>query len=178
MGHRGEVVLVLPSSGYPGGALLALVRRLEAHVVPFEVAAPRPGRCRGTGGVSITATRRTVDVQASKIGGLLLLDGATRGLAERSVIELVRAADRLPILIAAVAHATLVLAEAGVLHGCAVAADADTDALLRAAGATPVLAPLLVGGHLMTATEAGAAALGDALHDLRGTGAVTHEAPT
>jgi hypothetical protein len=64
------------------------------------------------------------------------------------------------------------------LHSCAVAADRHSADRLRDAGLGPVIEPVISCERVVTATEAGASALGDELHDLRGPTAATPELPT
>jgi hypothetical protein len=71
----------------------------------------------------------------------------------------------------------MALARAGVLRGCAVAADRHTADRMREAGLGPVLEPIYTCDRVITATEAGASALGDAIHGLRGPAAATPELP-
>jgi protease I len=174
--RSGEIVLLIPVAGFPGGALLTLRDRLVQHAVPFVVAASRHGRCRGTGGVTISATHVYREVRPAELGGLIVLDGGGGGLSRSpAVLELVRAVDRARILVAGIGHGARVLISAGVLRGCAVAADDDSADQLRAYGAAPLIAPLVICDHVATTTESGAAALGDAIHDLRGPTAFTRE---
>jgi hypothetical protein len=168
MSSSGRIAIVLPPAGYPGAALLALRDRLQSHGVPYLVAAAERGRCLGSGGVTISATVPIARLP-DELGGLVLLDGEEARLAaDSALVERLIAARRANLVIGAIGFGVLALAAAGLLHSCAVAADERTAERLRRAGAAPLYTPLSDCNPILTATEAGAAALGDALHDLRG----------
>jgi transcriptional regulator GlxA family with amidase domain len=166
---RGQILFVIPSVGFPGAPVLALAERFSEHLVPYGATAPFIGRCQGTGGVVITATMPFSRVRVGELGGLVILDSPDGRLREdRSALELVRAADREHILVAGVGEGALVLMRAGVLRGSAVAADRESADHLAAFGVAVLFEPLVTHDHVVTTTERGAAALGDAIHDLRG----------
>ena len=175
---RGEIVLLLPVAGFPGAPLLALVERFHEHAIPYSAAAQKLGHCEGSDGASISATRRVRDVRPSEIGGLVVLDNPDGDLRDhRPALELVCRADCQPILVAGVGDGALVLFRAGILRGGVLAADRRSADRLRGFGAGVLLEPLLIDNHVATATESGAAALGDVIHDLRGPTAMVPEPP-
>jgi hypothetical protein len=113
------------------------------------------------------------------LAGLVVLDGERAQLAaDRTVIALLEDAAHAGVLVCAVGAGVLALEAAGLLRGGAVAADPSTADRLCALGLAPLIEPLVIHGRVATATVAGAAALGDSLHDLRGTPETAREVPT
>lgn len=167
------VLILLPSRGFPGGALLSFVERLVEHGVTALVAAREAGPCEGTGGVKITAHRGFDDPGLlDGVGAVVVFDDGDGALSRTaSVQRLVRDAYGRGGLVCAVGEGIETLAAAGLVRGREVAATRATSAGLANAGALPVVGlPRVASGRLLTATEAGAPVLADDLDSFRGVG--------
>jgi hypothetical protein len=175
----GSIVVLIPPAGFPGGALLSLLERLREHGVPLVFASQRPGRCIGTGGVFVMAKVAWEEPGLERARVVLALDDS-RGTvaASASARALIRNANASLALLAGIAEGVRVLAAVGVLRGRVVAATAETAESLARVGAEPLLGtPLAVSERILTAIEAGAPALADALVAFKGVAEQRHEVP-
>lgn len=163
----GVVAVMIPPGGY-SGSLVRLIRRLEEHGIEPVVVCERTGQWRGEGGVEVTATRGLADLEPADFAAIICVDGEDERLARTpSVPGLLREAWRAGAVIAGLGDGLLVLAHAGLLARCAVAADKTLAERLREHGAGPVLEPVVTCGRIITAVDAAATELADEVAEFR-----------
>ncbi len=163
------IVVVLPERRFPGAALLALHAALRDEGTAAVLAAPRRGRCHGTGGVAATVTVAIGELNPAAVEALVVLDGHERTLArDPALAALLRAVRDEGRVVCGVGDGVLALAGAGLLRGRAAASDDGLAELLRREGAVPLREAVVVDAPFITATAAAAAQAGRELIAFRG----------
>ena len=161
--------MLVPAAGFPGAPFLAVVSRLQDNGVPFVAASEEPGICHSSDGVRVTASRGFDDRRLVDLPALVVVGNGDGWLERSHALRrlLLRAAGDGRV-IGAVGRGMLPLAAAGLLRGHEVASDPTLEEALADTGAFPLIAPVALSERIVTATDAGAAALADELLRLAG----------
>ena len=150
-------IIMLIENGYEDAEALYPFYRLQEAGHRVTIVGPKAGTYLSKHGYPLEAKKSAAEVKAGDFKGLIIPGGQApdRMRINGPMVDLVKEANGLGLVVGAICHGAQVLIEAGVLKGkkatCYISVKTD----IINAGATYVDAPVVVDGRLVTSRHPG-----------------------